>query len=175
MNPCGGASDGPGDKAARHALIGQIRVGSSGTLKATLGSCVGIALISRDPRVCGLAHCLLPAAASGAACLDARYASHAVGNLLRKMAVGPDGQRKLRAYLCGGAHVLRIARPIGQLNLSACRARLRLHGIRLVEELETGGDRSCEMEVDCETQTVTCVRLAGAFGTGTMNAGADFR
>ncbi|WP_051670837.1 chemotaxis protein CheD [Bryobacter aggregatus] len=144
-------------------LICEILVSTTGILKATLGSCVGIALFSRKPRICGLAHCLLPMAPPGKETQDARYANQAVRNLMRAMGVAAKPSRNLTAYLSGGANVLHLPqhpgrKHIGELNLEACKAELYQLGIHL-EEIETGGELACNMLVDCVAQTVTSSRI----------------
>lgn len=161
MNKTGGET-GP----SRHVQIAELKVCGEGLLKATLGSCVGIAVISREPAVCGLVHCLLPKGPVTCASMDGRYVSTALANLLRAMGL-EDRQahprRHLRAYLAGGARVMgELERPgrarIGEKNLEAARQGLQREGIQF-EELETGGEFGCVLEMDCAKREVRCRRL----------------
>lgn len=150
----------------QHVQIGQIGVSEDGVLKATLGSCVGIALVCRKPRRYGLAHCLLPEAAAGEECGNARYASHAVRNLLAAMGLEDQEahpRRFVRAYLAGGARVIGEApvggrRHIGELNLEAARRALAAESIHY-DELDTGGELGCNIELDCTAHAVKSWRL----------------
>jgi chemotaxis protein CheD len=145
-----------------HVRIGELRTGTSGILKATLGSCVAIALIDQRTGVCGLAHCFLPFAPEGCAGTDARYADRAAANLLRQVAPDPAEKRKLRAFLAGGGRLLSQEASsrlqVGQLNVRAARAGLAELGIRFTE-IEIGGEAGCNAILDCDTFTFTCEKI----------------
>jgi chemotaxis protein CheD len=144
--------------------IGEIRTAICGGLSATLGSCVGIAILCDDPRIAGLAHCLLPEGESNARGAPARYVDSGIRNLLRAMHIETPPRRRLRTYIAGGASMfpqqtIREKHQVGRQNLAVCRRELRGLGIRF-EELETGGSLGCELQLDFDRQTVG-VRLLG--------------
>lgn len=146
----------------QHVLIAEIRIASSGFLKATLGSCVAMALIDKKRGICGLAHCLLPYATQGSKPTNARYADHALRNLLREG--GWEGQLKrgLTGFLAGGARMIpekggnRLS--IGDMNIAAAQASFEEQGIRC-KILEVGGTEGYTVVLDCDTQTVTSSKI----------------
>jgi chemotaxis protein CheD len=144
------------EEKVQHVRIGEIRTASTGILKATLGSCVGIALIHPRTHLCGLAHCFLPLAPAGVASTDARYADRAVANLLLKVAPDPTRRRGLRAFITGGGRMLNEEADsrlqVGQLNVEAVRASLKELHIRF-SELHIGEFAGCNAILDCDQLT----------------------
>ena len=149
-----------------HVRIGELRIATYGILKATLGSCVAIALIDPSEGVCGLAHCFLPAAPEGCTGTDARYADRAAANLLKQVASDPAEKRKLRAFIAGGGRLLNQEASsrlqVGQLNVQAARSGLAQLGIRFTE-CEIGGEDGCNAILNCDTFTFTCERIGHSF------------
>jgi len=151
-----------GSEAIRHVLIGEIRIASSGLLKATLGSCVAMALIDKKRSVCGLAHCLLPYTPVGKQPVDARFADRALKNLLRAGGWEEQRLRGVNGFLAGGARMIPengVSRlTVGEMNVSAAQATFDEHRIRYTV-LEVGGTEGYTVILDCDAQTVTCSKL----------------
>jgi chemotaxis protein CheD len=152
----------PAAEAEVIVRIGEAKRASSGVLKATLGSCVGIGLLWRSRRRCVLAHCLLPDAPTSGGPLsafgedawshsNARYVEHALPVLFRLLEIERGAHAELEAVLVGGASLAKLGRGaaglIGQHNIEAARARLAAAGIRIVLE-RTGGVRGWQVMLD---------------------------
>jgi len=147
--------------------IAQIKVGTSGdTLKATLGSCVGIAFIWKEKNICGLAHCLLAETEEDFE-PSAKYVSHAVPNLMKVMSITKKDVHKIQVYIAGGGNMMaQLSRAnvdhIGQLNIAAAKKYLTKYGFSFTE-LALGGDDGRQILVDCtsgEVSTITLSRVA---------------
>lgn len=139
----------------KHVMIAEIKVASSGVLKATLGSCVALAVVNRLTGVCGLAHCLLAQAPPGTASNDARYVSEALPNLIRAVNGLPTARKHLRGFLAGGARMFHTSserQTVGDLNVAAAREAFRESRIPF-EEMDTGGMRGYSVILDCKTQS----------------------
>jgi chemotaxis protein CheD len=128
-----------------------------------LGSCIGLALVCRRVRACGLAHVMLPEAAGrDARDRPGKYADHAVPALLA--AVGLLGARPatLDAIVVGGAQMFKgsVGMEIGARNEAAVRAALAGAGVRVIAAA-TAGSLGRTIRVHVADGTVT-VREAGA-------------
>ena len=128
-----------------------------------LGSCIGLALVCRHGRACGLAHVMLPESNGR----DGRervgkYADRAVPTLLERLAVLGARPATLEAALVGGAQMFRgvTGMEIGARNEAAVRAALAQVGIP-VTAAATAGTLGRTIRVHVATGTVT-VREAGA-------------
>jgi chemotaxis protein CheD len=128
-----------------------------------LGSCIGLALVCRRVRACGLAHVMLPES-TGRDAHDrpGKYADKAVPALLA--AVGLLGGRPaaLDAIVVGGAQMFAnsIGMEIGSRNEAAVRAALARAGVRVIAAATAGGiGRTIRVHVADGTVTV---REAGA-------------
>jgi chemotaxis protein CheD len=145
-----------------HVKIAEIKTASEGYLKATLGSCVGIASIDYNSGLCGLAHCLLPCAPPEAQSRDARFVDRALPNLLRAIGVETRGKADLGAFLGGGARMMPETHirqtTVGGMNIEAATATFKAHRIPFTV-LEVGGTQACTMLVDCKSMTVTSGRI----------------
>jgi chemotaxis protein CheD len=127
-----------------------------------LGSCIGLALVCRRGRACGLAHVMLPESAGrDAHDRPGKYADRAVPALLA--AVGLLGARPvtLDAVVVGGAQMFAgIGMEIGSRNEAAVRAQLARAGVRVIAAATAGGlGRTVRVHVADGTVTV---REAGA-------------
>jgi chemotaxis protein CheD len=148
--------------AITHVRIGEIRVASSGILKATLGSCVGIAFINRATGLCGLAHCFLPSSSPSQTSANARYANLAAENLLRKVAPEPDHRKDLRAFITGGGRLLAQQADsrlqVGEMNVQSVRESLHQLRIRF-KELEVGTADACNGILNCDELTFVSEKI----------------
>jgi chemotaxis protein CheD len=127
-----------------------------------LGSCIGLALVCRDGRACGLAHIVLPESGGREAERPAKYAERGVPALvgaLGALGVRPDS---LDAVLVGGAQMFNMSTgmEIGARNEAAVRAALQGFGIP-VTATATAGSMGRTVRVHVATGNVT-VREAGA-------------
>ena len=127
-----------------------------------LGSCIGLALVCRRGRACGLAHIVLPSAGGRPTDRPAKFAEHAVPALIA--ALGPHGARPdcLDAILVGGAQMFSTSTgmEIGARNEEAVRAALLNAGIP-VTATATAGSVGRTVRVHVATANVT-VREAGS-------------
>jgi chemotaxis protein CheD len=137
--------------------MGEVRVCSRGeVLRATLGSCIGIAVIWKKRGRCGLAHCLLPEAPGQTIRIGARYVSQAVPSLMALLGAKPADHPDIEVIIAGGARMLRTRAGlpnVGQLNTQAARFYLAQAGLQ-VDRIDVGGRRGRQITVDCALQTV---------------------
>ena len=127
-----------------------------------LGSCIGLALVCRYGRACGLAHIVLPDSGGREGDRPAKFAERAVPALIG--ALGHHGVRadSLEAILVGGAQMFSMSAgmEIGARNEAAVRAELRRAGIP-VTATATAGSMGRTVRVHVATGHVT-VREAGS-------------
>src|SRR4051812_22123160 len=127
-----------------------------------LGSCIGVALVSRTKAVAGLAHVMLPeapAASSG----GPRYADLAVPELVRTLDERGAPAADLDAVLVGGAQMFAFdssTMEIGPRNERAVRAALESEGIA-VRAAATAGSTGRTIRVHVATGEVTCKEAGG--------------
>lgn len=137
--------------------MGEVRIGARGEiLQATLGSCVGIAVIWKNGGRCGLAHCLLPQAPGLMVRIGARYVSQAVPSLLALLGAKPADHGDIDVIVAGGARMFRSRANtpnIGESNTRAARLHLTQAGLQITR-IEVGGRRGRQITVNCALQTV---------------------
>lgn len=145
--------------------IGQLAVERGPRLlKATLGSCVGLAFLWREQGCFALAHCLLPVAPDSSPGPGARYVDQAVGNLLALMQVAARDVGQIEVYVAGGGNMMQRgesanqASHIGQLNIDSAMQQLARRGLT-VHHADVGGKQARQMLLDCANGTVTIMRL----------------
>ena len=147
-----------------HVKIGEVKTGGgTDILKATLGSCVGIAFLDRQSGRYGLAHCLLPDDPAAVLTLSAKYVTHAIPALIELMKLKSEDLKRIEVYLAGGGNMMeqlnrRNPRHIGQLNFEMAEKILKKMGIEVAGSLK-GGDQACSILVDCESGTVEMKRF----------------
>lgn len=147
-----------------HVKIGEVKTGSgTDILKATLGSCVGIAFLDRKSGRYGLAHCLLPDDPKAVRTQSAKYVTHAIPTLIEFMKLQSEDFKKLEVYLAGGGNMMeqlnrRNPGHIGQLNFAMAEKVLSDMGFSVTGSLK-GGDQACSILVDCESGTVEMKRF----------------
>jgi chemotaxis protein CheD len=127
-----------------------------------LGSCIGLALVCRRGRGCGLAHIVLPDSGGREGDRPAKFADRGVAALIG--ALGHQGVRteSLEAILVGGAQMFSTSSgmEIGARNEAAVRAELQRAGIP-VRATATAGGVGRTVRVHVATANVT-VREAGS-------------
>lgn len=145
--------------------IGEIRLTSPpNLLKATLGSCVGIAILWKDRKAFGLAHCLLPKELPSAipeSKFDrnspAKYVDQAIPTLLKMMEIRKENYKELEVHVYGGANMLdQLAklRPNNHLGIQNGEMALKTLadlGI-FVNRSDLGGTQARQVWIDCSTE-----------------------
>jgi chemotaxis protein CheD len=127
-----------------------------------LGSCIGLALVARHGRACGLAHVILPDSGGRPVDKAAKYADVAVPALVDELARVGAPAHALEAVIAGGAQMFPAASgmEIGARNEAAVRAKLEAAGIP-IHAAATAGSNGRTMRVEVGAGSVT-VREAGA-------------
>jgi chemotaxis protein CheD len=154
-----------------HVRMGQLAMGHGPTvLKATLGSCVGIAFIWHARDRSALAHCLLPYApcAQDAPVArppsGARYVDQAIAALLHLLRAQPEDFAQIEVHLAGGANMSRRAvgdsrtPMVGALNIEAALQLLSARGLAVCSQ-DLGGTVARQMRLDCATGGVSVTRV----------------
>jgi len=117
-----------------------------------LGSCIGLALVDDAVGVAGLVHIVLPQApAAGAGAASAKFADTAVPSLIDAVTRAGARAARLRAVLCGGAHMFGNtgASPVMQIGARNAEATMdALDAARIsVRGKDTGGSSGRSIEV----------------------------
>ncbi len=147
-----------------HVNIGEVKVGRKGeVLRATLGSCVGIAFVWKKKGLCALAHCLLPEAHESSFVINAKYVSQAVPSLMALLKVKEGDVSEIEVSIAGGGNMMsQLAREnvdhIGLQNIAAAKKYLTKYGFK-VREVDIAGDIGRKMFIDCTSGTVSVLRL----------------
>ena len=145
-----------------HVLSGQMQIGQGEqVLTALLGSCVGIGMIWRKQRRCGLAHCFLPEGVETGED-SARYVSAAIPRLLARLGVRREQYDEVDVVIAGGARMLNL-RPhegaVGTRNIAAAHSQISLRGLQVAFQ-DVGGSQGRRLSIDCDQQTFSVVRIA---------------
>lgn len=130
-----------------------------------LGSCVAVALHDAQAGIGGLVHVLLPSESMSRERENrAKFAATAVPMLIEQMIAKGARTNRLRAKLAGGAAMFSslVQSPglqMGERNVLACQAALRMAGVPIVGQ-DVGGDfgRSVYFSVDDGVMRVRSVR-----------------
>lgn len=147
--------------------IGEVKTAKNGdSLKAILGSCVGIGLIWKARQLCGLAHCLLPENPAPSHMIGGRYVDQAVPSLLALMKIRQNDLDEVQAVIAGGGNMTNPNSPdssklVGAHNFSTAEREIRKRGIRLIHS-ECGGDEGRRITLktsDCSFQIESIPRL----------------
>ena len=127
-----------------------------------LGSCIGLALVARHGRACGLAHVMLPESGGRGEDKVGKFADLAVPALIDALARVGAGVRSLEAVIVGGAQMFAgsTGMEIGARNETAVRAGLAAAGIP-IHAAATAGNTGRTMRVEVGAGSVT-VREAGS-------------
>jgi chemotaxis protein CheD len=127
-----------------------------------LGSCIGLALLARHGRACGLAHVMLPDSGGRQEEKVGKFADLAVPALIERLTRAGAPARSLEAVIVGGAQMFASSSgmEIGARNEAAVRAGLAAAGIP-IHAAATAGNTGRTMRVEVGTGAVTA-REAGA-------------
>lgn len=116
--------------------IGEVKIAKKGeTLKAILGSCVGIGIIWEERKICGLAHCLLAYSPVKTFQIGGRFVDQAIPSLLALMKIKPEDFAELKIVVAGGGNMTtnESANPdqlVGSCNFSAAMNELQKLGLK---------------------------------------------
>lgn len=150
-----------------HVKIAEVKIGKNGDiLKATLGSCVGIAFLWKAKAVFGLAHCLLPEANTPTTLIGAKYVSQAVPSLMAILKIKPENVKEIEVHIAGGGNMMpQLSRSntdhIGIQNIAAAKKYLEMYGFK-IRSADTGGEEGRQIILDCTTETVSVSKLLKA-------------
>ena len=150
--------------AIQVARIGVMCLTSDGdTLKAILGSCVGIAIFWKKRKLYCLSHCLLADSNDCDHELNAKYVSDAIPLMLQAMDNTGRQRFELEAVVVGGGTMLQKhgnanAEKIGPNNLKAARKHLAKHNVNLAH-CEDAGKFASQIIVDGQQGTYEVVLI----------------
>jgi chemotaxis protein CheD len=130
-----------------------------------LGSCIGLALLDDAAHVAGLSHIVLPESGARGAGQPAKFADTAVPALMDAVVKLGGNRARLKAVLCGGAHMFSSPNgtssllQIGDRNATRTLAELKERRIP-VRAQDVGGSSGRSIEVRVATGEVL-VRSVG--------------
>ena len=128
---------------------------SQKTLRAFLGSCVGVVLIDKEANIGGLLHILLPEPPAKAAVDEPeKYASTAVPLFIEAMTAQGATVKNMVAYVAGGSLVGQVSMMDLKLDIGGKSAEMVEHYLKLesikIDTVETGGYLSTQISLDLE-------------------------
>ena len=147
-----------------HVKIAEVKTGQSDViLKATLGSCIGIAFIWREKNICGLAHCFLPETETEQFVTGAKYVNQAILSLIKLMSIRKEDVRDIEVYLAGAGNMMNQLlknknSQIGKNNAEAAYKYLADHGFKIKREA-LGANCGSKIRVNCSDGTVEFILL----------------
>lgn len=147
-----------------HVNIGEVKIGKADDiLKATLGSCVGIAFLWKEKNLYGLAHCLLPVSADVTFSIGAKYVNQAIPSLVALMKLEAKNFKKIEVVLAGGSNMMaqlscKNKNNVGKQNMEAARINLEKLGFYIKRE-DLGGEVGRQIFIDCKTSDVQIIKL----------------
>jgi len=150
--------------ATQVARIGVMRIThGEDTLKAILGSCVGIAIFWKKRKIYCLSHCLLAESPEVDGELNAKYVSDAIPLMLQAMENTGRQRFELEAVVVGGGTMLQKhgncnAEKIGPGNLAAAKKHLAKHNVNLAH-LADAGNLASQIIVDGSKGTYEVVLI----------------
>lgn len=142
-----------------HVKIAEVKTGRSGdTLRALLGSCVGIAFVWKEKDICGLAHCFLPETETEAHLPGGKYVNQAILSLMKVMGIKKENIKEIDVYIAGGGNMMnklfKINRSqVGQFNAEAAYKYLACHGFKIKGEM-MGSNTGSRITVNCTSGEV---------------------
>lgn len=142
-----------------HVKIAEVKTGSKGELlKATLGSCVGIAFVWRERHICGLAHCFLPETEIEQHLIGAKYVNQAVISLMKLMDIKKADITSIDVYIAGGGTMMNKllksnSSQVGKFNVEAAMKYLNYYGFKIKDSM-LGSTSGSKIQVNCDTGEV---------------------
>lgn len=155
-----------------HVRIGEVAVSNSASdllVAVGLGSCIGLAVVSRPSGIAALCHVFLPEPPDDMDSVPqthvGRYATTAVPAIVERMsALGVTRASRMKAVVVGAAQMFDLrgrtsSGDVGARNLAAVTQALQVAGIEVVAS-DTGGSTGRTVRVSVETGRVL-VKPAG--------------
>jgi chemotaxis protein CheD len=144
-------------KKSHIVKIGEVCIGKNNeTLKATLGSCVGIAFFWSERNLVALAHCLLPETLTPRTQIGAKYVNQAVLSIISMMKIRPENINEIKALVVGGGYMMPLSKPnqkhIGALNIEAAKKYIGESGIKIFFE-DVGGNEGRQIIIECSDES----------------------
>lgn len=136
--------------------IGEIKIAKNGeTLKAILGSCVGIGFIWKKKGMCGLAHCLLPENPEKSFAISGRYVDQAIASLFAMMKIEDENINEIDVIFVGGGNMTNPnaqdnSKLVGGQNLQVAERELKKKGMNIIF-MENGGCQGRKIIIDSLT------------------------
>jgi len=133
--------------------IGQVKVAKNGeTLKAILGSCVGIGILWKEKKICGLAHCLLPASPVPTFEIGARFVDQALRSLMALMKIKATDVGAVELIIVGGGNMTNPEASedhelVGTSNFKVAIAEAKKNHLRIIHS-EGGGETGRKIIID---------------------------
>ncbi len=133
--------------------IGEVKIAKNGELlKAILGSCVGIGIIWKERKICGLAHCLLPHSPLPTFDIGARFVNQAINSLIALMKIKPADLPFITVVIAGGGNMTSpgATNPsdlVGANNFKSALQEAKKHQLSIVYA-EGGGEEARRIFVD---------------------------
>lgn len=148
-----------------YVKIGEVKVGHKGDiLKATLGSCIGIAFIWKKKQIYGLAHCLLPETHENTFLIGAKFVNQAIKSLIALLKIKEESFPELEVHIAGGGNMMgdivrKEGTHIGNLNIEAVRKYLKEYKLKIKSE-DLGGLSGRQIILDCSKETIQVITLS---------------
>lgn len=133
--------------------IGQVKVAKRGEiLKAILGSCVGIAVLDKGQKICGLAHCLLPINPEPSFEIGARYVDQAFRSLIAIMKLKTEEAKLVSIVIVGGGNMTNVVASnkselVGESNFRTAIEEAKKYNLKILYT-EGGGNEGRKIYVD---------------------------
>jgi len=131
--------------------IGEVKIAKNGEmLKAILGSCVGVGIIWKEKKVCGLAHCLLPESPTPIFAIGARFVEQAFRSLLALMKIRPEDLAKIDVVIVGGGNMTSPGASqdlVGASNFKVAIREAKNHNLRVIFS-DGGGEEGRKIFID---------------------------
>ncbi|MBN1500420.1 MAG: chemotaxis protein CheD [Spirochaetes bacterium] len=129
-----------------------------GTLKTTLGSCLGVCLYDKKLKIAGMSHIMLPVRRDIESS-PTKYADTAIPILIQKMEDNGGSRLNFEAKIFGGSkmfshHNFEKMSQIGIDNINMVKKILQDENIPIVDE-DVGGHTGRTIEFSAETGLVT--------------------
>ncbi len=133
--------------------IGEVKVARKGeTLQAILGSCVGIGVIWKEKKICGLAHALLPESPERTFVIGGRFVNQAFQSLVAMMKIRDEDLSQIELVIAGGGNMTSSKDEDSSELVGACNFRMALKeakslGLQVVHA-EGGGNEGKKIIID---------------------------
>lgn len=142
-----------------HVKIAEIHTGREGEiLRATLGSCIGIAFVWKEKQLCALAHCFLPETETEQHLIGAKFVNQAIISMMKMMEIKKSDIPQIEVYLAGAGNMMnKILKnsnsQIGKNNEAAARKYLDYYGFK-IKEARLGYNSGTKIKVNCTDYSI---------------------